>query len=65
VIVYGKVQTRYHNGKNRLFKVQVNLNVGDVIGADWLDNGKTTNVESWNVCMSDVELIQMEKSKFD
>ena len=37
---------------------------GDILGFDEGDGGRTSNVETWCICMGPVEVIYMDKTLF-
>ena len=64
VIIWGSVENRQHDGTSRLFKQQAKLSEGDFIGASRLDSGRSTHIDSWNVCIQEVEIVIIERAAF-
>jgi len=64
VIIYGDVEVRRHEAASRLSSIVGKYQEGHVIGVDELDKGQSSHLESWNICLCEVETIQMKKSDF-
>ena len=64
MILDGMIETKQHLAKVR---VPIPLNKfqrGDILGFDQGDNGRTSNVNTWSICRSEVEAIWMNKEDF-
>jgi len=62
IVMLGAVQTRSHlKTKIGVPEVIIRHEAGSILGLPELDRGSTIHSESWNVCLSKVELIRMPK----
>ena len=64
IILWGSVEGRMHSGESRLYKMIARYNEGVIFGAKHLDNGRSSDIECWNVCICDVEIASMPKQTF-
>lgn len=53
------VEGRVHHSGSRLYNVTHKYTEGDFIGESKLDSGRSFNIETWNFCNSDVEIVSM------
>jgi hypothetical protein len=58
------VESKYHSFGSRIPKPLSKFTEGDILGFAEGDNGKTQHVETWSVCMSQVEAIWMKRKDF-
>ena len=62
IILIGSVQTRSHSKTTfGVPEILTKHEAGSILGVPELDRGTTYHSESWNVCLSKVELIRMPK----
>ena len=63
IIIQGMVNIRNHNRtKGGLTEIKAKCCSGDILGLDEIDGGLSTNSDSWNMVMSDIEVVWMEKA---
>jgi len=65
IILSGSVEVRMHSEESRLFKMAARYKEGDIIGARHLDRGRSTDSESWNVCICEVEIALIPRQVFE
>ena len=64
IVLSGSIEGRMYSEESRLYKMIARYNEGDIIGARHLDNGRSSEIECWNVCICDVEIASMPKQTF-
>jgi hypothetical protein len=60
----GAVECSVHESGNRLSTLAGKYITGDVLGMIEIDGGRTSQLQSWNLCISAVEVIWMSRDAF-